>query len=83
MLLAVSACEPPRNSEVIYVRYRPLIGSYMEQREWTAMARRLSQQADEAPTPRLREILAKLAADETVFANKVRADADDLMWDYD
>jgi hypothetical protein len=38
---------------------------------------------DEAPTPRLREILAKLAAAEMVFANKMRADADDLMWDYD
>jgi hypothetical protein len=44
---------------------------------------RLSRQADEAPTPRLREILAKLAADEMVFANKMRAHADDLMWDYD
>ena len=33
--------------------------------------------------PRLREILAKLAAAEMVFANKMRADADDLMWDYD
>lgn len=42
-----------------------------------------SQRADEAPTPRLREILAKLAADEMVFANKMRADADDLLWEYD
>jgi hypothetical protein len=44
---------------------------------------RLSQRADEAPTPRLREILARAAADEMVFANKMRADADDLPWDYD
>jgi hypothetical protein len=41
---------------------------------------RLSQRADEAPTPRLRDILARAAADEMVFANKMRADADDLLW---
>jgi hypothetical protein len=40
MLLAVSACEPTRNSEVINVRYRPLIGSYVGRLEWTAVARR-------------------------------------------
>jgi hypothetical protein len=44
---------------------------------------RLSQRADEAPTPRLREILARAAAAEMVFANRMRADADDLLWDYD
>jgi hypothetical protein len=44
---------------------------------------RLSQRADEAPTPRLRDILARAAADEMVFANRMRADADDLLWDYD
>jgi hypothetical protein len=44
---------------------------------------RLSQRADEAPSPRLRDILARAAADEMVFANKMRADADDLLWDYD
>jgi hypothetical protein len=44
---------------------------------------RLSQRADEAPTPRLREILARAAADEMVFANRMRADADDLLYDYD
>jgi hypothetical protein len=43
----------------------------------------LSQQADEAPTPRLRDILARAAAREMVFANRMRADADDLLWDYD
>ena len=42
-----------------------------------------SQRADEAMTPRLREVLAKLAAEEMVFANRMRADADDLLWDYD
>lgn len=41
------------------------------------------QRADEAPSPRVRKILAKLAAEEMVFANQMRADADDLMWDYD
>jgi hypothetical protein len=44
---------------------------------------RLSQRADEAPTPKLREILARAAAAEMVFANRMRADADDLMFDYD
>jgi hypothetical protein len=44
---------------------------------------RLSQRADEAPTPRLRDILARAAAAEMIFANKMRADADDLLWDYD
>jgi hypothetical protein len=44
---------------------------------------RLSQRADEAPTARLREILVGAAADEMVFANRMRADADDLLWDYD
>jgi hypothetical protein len=44
---------------------------------------RLSQRADEAPTPRLRDILARAAAAEMVFANRMRADADDLLWDYD
>ena len=44
---------------------------------------RLSQRADEAPTPRIRDILARAAADEMLFANAMRADADDLMWDYD
>jgi hypothetical protein len=43
----------------------------------------LSQRADEAPTPKLRDILARAAADEMVFANRMRADADDLLWDYD
>jgi hypothetical protein len=42
-----------------------------------------SQQSDEAPTPRLQAIMAKPAADEMVFANRMRADADDLLWDYD
>jgi hypothetical protein len=42
-----------------------------------------SQRADEALTPRMREILAKLAADEMVFANRMREDADDLLYDYD
>jgi hypothetical protein len=44
---------------------------------------RLSQRADEAPTPKLRTILARAAADEMVFANRMRADADDLLYDYD
>jgi hypothetical protein len=43
----------------------------------------LAQRADEAPTPRLRDILARAAAAEMVFANRMRADADDLLWDYD
>jgi hypothetical protein len=44
----------------------------------------LSQQADEAPTPRLRDILARAAAAaEMVFANRMRADADALLYDYD
>jgi hypothetical protein len=42
-----------------------------------------SQQADDAPTPRLRAIFARAAAREMVFANRMRADADDLMFDYD
>jgi hypothetical protein len=41
------------------------------------------QRADEAPSPRVRSILAKLAADEMVFANRMRADADDLLWEFD
>jgi hypothetical protein len=45
--------------------------------------KRLSQRADEAPTPKLRDILARAAAAEMVFANRMRADADDLLWDYD
>jgi hypothetical protein len=44
---------------------------------------RLSQRVDEAPTPKLREILAMAAAQEMVLANRMRADADDLLWDYD
>jgi hypothetical protein len=48
-----------------------------------AQFERLSQRADEAPTPRLRDILARAAAAEMIFANKMRADADDLLWDYD
>jgi hypothetical protein len=43
----------------------------------------LSQRADEAPTPRLRAILARAAAEEMVFANAARAHADDLIYDYD
>jgi hypothetical protein len=42
-----------------------------------------AQRADESPSPRVREILAKLAADEMVFANRMRADADDLMREFD
>jgi hypothetical protein len=44
---------------------------------------RLSQRADEAPTAKLRDILARAAAREVVFVNKMRAAADDLLWDYD
>ena len=44
---------------------------------------RLSQRADEAPTLRLRDILARAAAREMIFANRMRADADDLLWGYD
>jgi hypothetical protein len=42
-----------------------------------------SRMADDAPTPRLREIYARLAAEDVVFANESRKWADDLMWDYD
>jgi hypothetical protein len=43
----------------------------------------LSQRADEAPTPRLRAIFARAADQEMIFANRMRADADDLLYDYD
>ena len=42
-----------------------------------------SQRADEAPTPRLRAIMANAAAEAMVFANAARAHADDLLWHYD
>jgi hypothetical protein len=38
---------------------------------------------DTAPTARLRDIYARLAAEDMVFANESRQWADDLMWDYD
>jgi len=41
------------------------------------------QRADEAPTPRLRAIMSRAAAEEMVFANAARAHADALLWDYD
>jgi hypothetical protein len=44
---------------------------------------RWSQNADDAPTPRLRAIWAKAAAAEMVFANESRKCADDLLYDYD
>lgn len=43
---------------------------------------RWSQNADDAPTPRLREIWARAAA-EMQFANESRQWADDLMCDYE
>ena len=39
--------------------------------------------ADEAPTARLRAMFTKAAADEMMFASRIQADADDLMFDYD
>jgi hypothetical protein len=42
-----------------------------------------SQRADEAPTLRLRAIMANAAAEAMVFANKARAHADDLLYDYE
>jgi hypothetical protein len=41
------------------------------------------QMADDAPTPRLREIYARLAAEDVVFCNESRKWTDDLMFDYD
>ena len=42
-----------------------------------------SQKADDAPTERLREIWARAAAEEMLFANESRQWADDLLYDYD
>lgn len=39
--------------------------------------------SEEAPTPRLRALWARAAAEELAFANEARAWADDLLWDYD
>lgn len=44
---------------------------------------RFSQNADEAPTPRLRAIWAKAAAAEMVFANESRKCADVILWEFD
>lgn len=44
---------------------------------------RFSQNADDAPTPRLQEIWTKAAAEEMAFANEARQWADDLLYDYD
>lgn len=41
-----------------------------------------SQMADTAPTARLRDIYARLAAEDMVFANESRQWADDLMYEY-
>ena len=44
---------------------------------------RWSQNADDAPTARLRAIWTKAAAEEMAFANESRQWADDLLYDYD
>lgn len=40
-----------------------------------------SQNADDAPTERLRAIWAKAAEEEVAFANEARQWADDILWD--
>jgi hypothetical protein len=40
-------------------------------------------QADDEPRPRLRALIEEIAADAMLIANAARADADDLMRDYD
>jgi hypothetical protein len=42
-----------------------------------------AQQADDEPNPILRRELAGIAADAMAIANAARADADDLLWDYE
>jgi hypothetical protein len=72
------------NSPINYDPEMDLAELCLDAADWAeAHFERLSQRADEVPTPRLREILAGAAADEMIFANRMRADADDLLWDYD
>ena len=42
-----------------------------------------AQQADDEPNPALRQELSEIAADAMAIANAARADADDLMREYD
>jgi hypothetical protein len=42
-----------------------------------------AQAADDEPHPLLRQMMHEIAADVVLLVNSARADADDLLWDYD
>jgi hypothetical protein len=42
-----------------------------------------SRQADDEPHPRLRKLIEEIAADAMLIANSARADADDILFDYE
>jgi hypothetical protein len=42
-----------------------------------------AQAADDEPHPLLRRLMHEIAADAVLLANAARADADDLLYDYD
>jgi hypothetical protein len=48
-----------------------------------AQFERWAQEADDEPNPILRKELAEIAADAMAIANAARADADDILWEYD
>jgi hypothetical protein len=70
--------ETPRDPELYQAEVWLDIGDLMERQfeYW-------SRQADVEPNLVLRKELEEIAADAMAIANAARADADDLLWEYD